>query len=169
MTRTSFEDFNCSAARALDILGDKWTMLVIRDAFYGVSTFSEFRDRLGIARNVLTDRLEHLVRHDILERKPVRPGVDRHTYRLTERGKALFPVLIALVQWGDKWLFGSAGEPVQILDREARAPVQPVGVLARDGRYLAPRDVVYAPGPGATDETLRAFEAFKRKAVGAAN
>ena len=167
MTRTSFEDFNCSAARALDVLGDKWTMLVIRDAFYGVSSFSQFQKRLGIARNVLSDRLEHLVNCDILERKPVRPGVDRYAYSLTEQGKTVFPILVALVQWGDKWKSGSAGEPVQILDRKSRAPVQPVGVLARDGRFLTPSDVFYAPGPGATEETLRIFERVERKRSGA--
>lgn len=152
-------------ARSLDILGDKWTMLIIRDAFYGVSSFSQFRDRLGIAPNVLADRLELLVRHDILQRKPVRPEVDRHTYHLTDRGNALFPILVALTQWGDKWLFGVAGEPVQILDRQSRAPVQPVAVLARDGRYLRPRDIVFAPGPSASAKTLRAFQAVSRDAA----
>lgn len=163
MTRTSFEDFNCSTARAVNILGDKWTMLIVRDAFYGVSSFSQFQKRLGVARNVLSDRLDQLVQHDVLQRKPVRPGVDRYTYRLTERGKTIFPILIALMQWGDRWTSGNSGGPVVILDREANAPIQQVGVFARDGRHLTPADVLFAPGPGATDATLLAFESFRRK------
>ncbi|HKU98065.1 MAG TPA: helix-turn-helix domain-containing protein [Vineibacter sp.] len=158
MTRTSLEAFNCSAARALDILGDKWTMLIVRDAFYGISTFTGFHQRLGMARNILADRLQTLVDHGVLEKIAVRPDVERFTYRLTERGRDLFPLIVALVQWGDKWISGAGGEPVKILDKAKRAPVQSMAVTSRDGRYLEARDVTYAPGPGADAETLALFE-----------
>src|SRR5262249_34294504 len=165
MTRTSFEGFNCSMARSLDILGDKWTMLIIRDAFYGVSSFSQFRDRLRVSPHLVRGRLELLVRPHHLPPKPVPPEVARHASPLSDRGKALFPIRVLLPQWGDKWLSGVAGEPVQILDRQSRAPVQPVAVLARDGRYLRPRDIVFAPGPSASAKTLRAFQAVSRDAA----
>lgn len=149
MTRTSFKAFNCSVARSLDIVGDKWSMLIIRDAFLGVSTFSAFQRRLNVARNILTDRLMHLVDNDVLERRQSKPGVERYEYHLTERGRALFPVITALMQWGDKWIFGSEGEPVQLLDLEKNAPVQQVAVMSRDGRYLEDGDVKFKLGPGA--------------------
>jgi len=168
MTRTSLQAFNCSAARALDILGDKWTMLILRDAFYGISTFTAFHERLGVARNILADRLQILVDHGVLDKIAVRPDVERFTYRLTERGRDLFPLIVALVQWGDKWISGAGGEPVKVLDKARQAPIQPIAVMARDGRYLEARDVTYAPGPGANAETLALFEeaAQRQKAKG---
>lgn len=158
MTRTSLDSLPCSWARAIDIVGDKWTLMILRDAFAGVSVFSDFRRNLGVAPNILSDRLDRLVTHGILDKRPVRPGVERYDYRLTARGKALFPVLTSLGQWGDKWIFGSDGEPVRVLDRKNRAPIQSVAVTARDGRYLEADDVVYAPGPGAPDVLRRALE-----------
>jgi len=149
MSRTSLKTFNCSVAQTLDIIGDKWTLLIIRDAFLGVSTFSGFQRRLKVARNVLTDRLALLVENQILERRQIKPDVGRYEYHLSERGQALFPVLIGLMQWGDKWIFGSEGEPMQLLDRKKNAPVQQVGVMSRDGHFLRDEDVKFVPGPGA--------------------
>ena len=163
MTRTSLETFNCSLARALEILGDKWSMMIVRDAFYGVSTFSSFQRRLMIARNILTDRLQALVDHGVLEKVAARPDADRLVYRLTERGRDLFPVLVALVQWGDKWVLGPGNEPVRIVDAENGAPVQAVGVTARDGRYLEKRDVRFLAGPGANEATRAQFELAKAR------
>jgi DNA-binding HxlR family transcriptional regulator len=148
MTRTSLKDYRCSIAQFAEILGDKWALLIIRDAFGGVRSFSGFAKSLGIANNVLTERLRHLVDHGILVREQVRPDVDRHEYRLTPAGRALFPITAAMMQWGDKWVFGREGEPVQMLDRATHAPVQAIAVLARDGRFLGPDDVEYARGPG---------------------
>ena len=90
MTRTSLEHFNCSLARTVDIIGDKWMLLIIRDAFYGVQSFSEFHERLGLAKTVLTARLQALVDADILDRVQTRPGVERYNYKLTPRGRDLF-------------------------------------------------------------------------------
>jgi len=149
MTRTSLKSFNCSVAQTLDILGDKWTMMIIRDAFLGVSAFTHFQKRLKIARNILADRLALLVDNEILERRPARPGTRRYEYHLTERGRALFPILTAITQWGDKWIFGSKGEPMLLLDVEKNAPVQQVGVLSRGGSFLNSKDVKFVPGPGA--------------------
>ncbi len=149
MSRTSLSHMPCSLARTADILGDKWTLLILRDTFYGVSTFSDLRRNLGVAANVLSVRLERLMDEGILDKVAVRPGVERYRYHLTDKGKALFPVLIAMTQWGDKWIFGSEGEPVQFVDREHQAPVQDMAVQARDGRCLRPQDVTFRPGPSA--------------------
>lgn len=163
MTRTSLESFNCSLARSLDILGDKWAMLIIRDAFYGVSSFSSFLQRLGIARNVLTDRLNILVEGGVLERATARPDGERLVYRLTQQGRELFPVLVALTQWGDKWILGPGNEPVRILDADSGAPVQPVCVMSRDSRYLEVDAVTFVAGPGANDATRAEFELAARR------
>lgn len=147
MTRTSVKSMNCSIAQFAEIMGDRWSLLILRDAFVGVNTFSGFAKRLGVARNVLAERLENLVDHGIFERRRTRPEVERFTYELTPKGKALFPIGTAIMQWGDKWVFGSEGEPVRVLDRETGAPVQVVEVISRDGRMLELSDVQYAPGP----------------------
>jgi len=148
MTRTSLKDYPCAIAQFAEIAGDKWSLLIIRDAFAGIDSFSDFARSIGVANNVLADRLRHLVDHGVLERTPLRPGVDRYRYRLTSAGRALFPITAAMMQWGDKWVFGSRGEPVTMLDRETHAPVQQVAVISRDGRCLGPDDVVYRRGPG---------------------
>lgn len=148
MTRTSLEDFSCSWARTSEIIADKWCVLILRDMFAGVSAFSVFKKRLGIAGNVLSDRLAHLIKHEVVEKRQKNPDVERYEYRLTKRGEELFPIFIAMGQWGDKWVFGARGEPVRTLDRKTGAPIQPVIVQSRDGRYLGPQDVKFAAGPG---------------------
>ena len=119
---------NCSWARALDILGDRWSLLVVREAFGGMSKFSEFERSTGAAKNILTSRLETLCGNGILRREPQREGSSRMRYVLTAKGLALFPIIVALGQWGDKWIFGADGEPVQVVDRNSGAPVQHIAV-----------------------------------------
>jgi DNA-binding HxlR family transcriptional regulator len=154
MTRTTLENHNCSMARAVDIIGDKWALMILRDAFYGVRTFTAFQSRLGLAKTVLSDRLQRLSQAGVLQRVRSREGVDRFEYRLTDAGRDLFPVVIALIQWGDRWVFGSGQEPLTIVDRQAKAPVRQVAVQAMDGRVLQPRDITYTIGPGATAEAF---------------
>ncbi len=158
MTRTSLKDFNCSIAQTMDIVGDKWAMLIIRDALYGFHRFSDFQKSLGVARNILADRLSQLVDTGILERRQTKPDVERYEYYLTEKGQSLLPVLIALLQWGDKWVFAAEGEPVRILDRKTKRPVQTVAVQARDGRILKAEDVMVEPGPNAPEDLREAIE-----------
>ena len=143
MTRTSFKDFNCSLARTADIVGDKWSLLIIRDAFFGVERFSDFQNRLGVARTVLSNRLHMLVENEILEKKSTNPEADRFIYKLTPRGKDLYIAIISLVQWGDKWIFGQGQEPVEIIDKEQLAPIQRLGVQARSGRFLEVEDITF--------------------------
>src|ERR1700686_2914931 len=104
MLKRDYEGQNCSVAAALEIVGERWTLLIIRDAFVGLSRFEEFRESLGLARNVLTDRLDKLVEHGIFERVRYGDRADRFDYRLTQKGLDLHVALVGLRQWGDKYL-----------------------------------------------------------------
>ncbi|MEV6765928.1 helix-turn-helix domain-containing protein [Streptomyces sp. NPDC051105] len=112
MKRTSFAKWPCSIARTVDLLGDHWTPLVVREAFYGIRRFDEFQQELGIARNTLTDRLRHLVDERILEKRLYEAEPPRYDYILTAKGRDLFAVLAAMSAWGDRWLAGERGVPV---------------------------------------------------------
>jgi DNA-binding HxlR family transcriptional regulator len=148
MRRSSFADMNCSIAQSLEILGEWWTLLIIRDAFLGVTRFEDFQQRLGIARNVLTARLETLVDAGVLERRIYDPTRGRADYELTAMGRALWPVMTTLRQWGDKYLVGRGNEPV--VTRHERCGSKAPAHLACDhcGEKLKPRDVRVLPGPG---------------------
>lgn len=158
MTRTSLQHLPCSLARTADLVGDKWILLILRDAFYGLQTFTQFQKNLSVARNILSDRLAKLVENDILIKVANKPGVARFSYKLTEQGKALYPAVMALTQWGDKWIFGNKGEPVRFLDKKNHAPILPIVIQARDGRYLQCGDVSYEPGPSASPTFFTAYE-----------
>jgi DNA-binding HxlR family transcriptional regulator len=114
MRRTSFSSMDCSIAQALEVVGDWWTLLVVRDSFQGVRRFDDFQRDLGIARNVLTERLAHLVDHGILERRRYQTQPDRFEYRLTEKGIDLYPVVVSLLAWGDRWAPNPSGPPVTL-------------------------------------------------------
>ena len=117
MRRTSFAGMNCSVAGALEIVGEWWTFLVLRDAFLGVRRFEDFQRRLGIARNVLTARLQTLVSHGILERRLYQVRPERFEYRLTDKGLELHPILVSLMQWGDKWGGVAAAPPMELVHK----------------------------------------------------
>lgn len=155
MQRKRFADVNCGIAQALDHLGDWWTLLVIRDAFFGVRRFSDFQANLGIAKNILSDRLQRLVESGILERYEAGTAGVRHEYRLTPKGEALLPVLTALREWSDDWVFGPGKEPVIVTDRRTGQRVPPMRVLDESGQALGRRDLRALPGPGATEHTRR--------------
>src|SRR3954451_4902391 len=103
MQRTSFEDMNCSVAQCLEVVGEWWSLLSVRDAFLGVRRFDDFQARLGISRNILTQRLTTLVDHGVLERALYQYNAPRSAYGLTDKGRDLWPVLTAIRQWGDLW------------------------------------------------------------------
>ena len=135
MKRSSLARFDCSIAQTLEVVGDPWTLLVVRDAFFGVQRFDEFQDSLGIPRATLAARLATLVEHGVLETHEYSPHPPRHEYRLTPKGKALGPVLVAMLQWGDRWT--AVGEPpVALFDAETGKPVEPRFVDARSGRFV---------------------------------
>jgi DNA-binding HxlR family transcriptional regulator len=155
MGRKRFAQMNCGIGRALEALGDWWTLLIVRDAFFGVRRFGDFERDLGIAKNILSARLQHLVEHEILERVDVGQEGHRYEYRLTEKGEALLPVLTALREWSDDWVFGRGHEPVIVQDRRTGRRVPKMRVTDADGRPLSRRDLRTVPGPGAAKETVR--------------
>ncbi len=153
MRRKTFARMNCSIARALELVGEWWTILILREAFLGTRRFHDFQQNLGIARNILSARLKKLVARGILDRVPAPDGGRRFEYRLTGKGRAFFPVLMALMQWGDRWVAGSERVPVRVIDRESGREIAEIGVVSDDGRALGPADVMMVPGPGARPST----------------
>ncbi|MFC4126603.1 winged helix-turn-helix transcriptional regulator [Nocardia rhizosphaerae] len=153
MRRTSFEDMNCSLAQCLEVVGEWWTLLIVRDALFGVTRFDEFRDRLGIARNVLTQRLDGLVEHEIMTREPYQDNPVRYDYLLTAKGRALWTVVTAMRQWGDDWAAPN-GAPVVAVHRGCGhvATVEPV--CSHCGEPVLGRDLRPIDGPGAGPVSL---------------
>ena len=109
MPRTDFSQMPCSIARSLEVIGERWSLLIVRNAFYGARRFDDFAQDLGIARNVLTDRLNGLVEHGVFERRKYEERPPRYEYALTEKGRDLLPIILAMVRWGNRW--ESSGEP----------------------------------------------------------
>lgn len=153
MRKVSFADMHCSIAQTLEIIGEWWTLLVLRDAFLGVHRFDDFVERLGISRNVLTNRLETLVEAGVLERHPYDEARGRYDYILTEKGRALWPVMTTLRQWGDEWILGPENAPVALEHRghEHLTTVQMTCNVCGDA--LDARSVRAVAGPGAAADS----------------
>lgn len=151
MKRISFANTQCSLAQSLDMIGEWWTLLIVREAYFGTRRFSDFQSQLGIARNVLSERLDRLVANDILHRVPVTTQSKRAHYRLTEKGRDLIAVVIALIQWGDRWIMGPDNAPIRMVDRGSGEDIDALQVRAKDGRALELQDIRLEPGPGADD------------------
>jgi DNA-binding HxlR family transcriptional regulator len=147
MKRTSFDDMNCSLARTLDVVGEWWTLLIIREALWGTMRFDDFQRRLGIARNILTTRLKALETHGVLQR------LSEGGYGLTDKGRALFPAIVALMQWGDDWLHADIGPPIMFHDSATGHPIQRIGLRTAQGQDLPPDQIAIRAGPGATAKT----------------
>jgi DNA-binding HxlR family transcriptional regulator len=142
---------NCTIQLTLDVVGEKWTLLILRDAFNGVRRFDDFRRHVGLSDPVLADRLRTLVQAGILTTRPYRePGTrTRREYRLTDKGHDLFPVLIALKQWGDRYLSDPAGPPLEVRHGSCGALVDAVVRCRADHEELTARQTATRPGPGA--------------------
>ena len=153
MPRNKIDYLNCALADSLNLIGEWWTILILRESFFGSRRFEDFQQHLGIARNILTSRLSTLCDNGILERVPVKQGAKRHEYRLTTMGRDLLTVIVALTQWGDRWLRQEQGAPVQFVERSSGEVIPEVRVRSKDGRQLKTRDLAMIPGPGATDDT----------------
>lgn len=152
MKRASFSEMNCSVGRSLEIIGEWWTLLILRDAFLGVRRFEDFARRLGIARNVLATRLDTLVDAGVLERRTYDEARDRADYVLTEKGRALWPVLTAIRQWGDEWVLGEGHEPLVLRHTVCDHETHAVMTCDHCGERLDTRTVRAEPGPGAGDD-----------------
>jgi DNA-binding HxlR family transcriptional regulator len=147
--RTSFEGDACPIARALDVIGDWWSLLIIRDALLGQRRFGEFQKSLGLAKNILTARLRMLVDEGILATAPASDGSAYQEYVLTDKGRGLFPVIVALRQWTEA--FDAHPEEVDtiLVDREKGQPVERLALYSQDGRLLSPADTTLKPRPPA--------------------
>jgi len=153
--RKSFSDMHCSVAQCLDVVGEWWSMLIVRDAFLGVSRFDEFQERLGISRNILNQRLRGLVDSGVLEKVPYSEHPPRYDYRLTQKGRDLWPVLTALRQWGDKYA-APDGPPLEIVHKACGHVAEGMLTCSSCGEPMGPRDVRAVAGPGATGPLLAA-------------
>jgi DNA-binding HxlR family transcriptional regulator len=149
MRKASFADMHCSVAQSLEIVGEWWTMLILRDAFLGVRRFDDFVQRLGISRNVLTTRLDTLVGAGVLERRAYDEARNRYDYLLTDKGRALWPVMVALRQWGDEWVLGEGNEPLLLEHRDKGHTTTARMVCDVCGDELDARSVRAVAGPGA--------------------
>lgn len=138
--RTSLESAQCPIARSLDVIGDWWSLLIVRDAMLGLRRFGEFQKSLGLAKNILAARLRTLVSHGILEMAPASDGSAYQEYVLTEKGRGLFHVLVALRQWGDAYFFEPGESPSELVDRKHGRPVRTLELRAEDGRLLVGPD-----------------------------
>lgn len=134
--RTGFGKAACPIARSMDAIGDGWSMLIIRDAMLGLRRFGEFQKNLGLAKNILTVRLKALVAHGVLKTEPASDGTAYQEYVLTEKGRALFPVMVALRQWSEDFAFGPDELSSVLVDRQSGAPVRKLELHAPDGRLL---------------------------------
>ncbi|WP_405495190.1 winged helix-turn-helix transcriptional regulator [Nocardia sp. NBC_00511] len=153
MRRTSFEDMNCSIAQCLEVVGEWWTLLIVRDALFGVTRFDDFRSRLGIARNVLTQRLEHLVDQGILEKAPYQDNPVRYDYLLTDKGRSLWQIVSAMRQWGDEWA-APDGPPIESVHKPCGHIMTVRPVCSECGEHVAVKDLRTQLGPGAHDPSL---------------
>src|ERR1700728_3286399 len=149
MYRKRFTGMNCSIARALEEVGEWWSLLIVRECTQGSTRFEEFQSELGIARNILTARLGRLLELGILERYLIEDRANTYGYRLTEKGEALYPVLVSLMQWGDEWLAPSGKPPLALVDATTGTPIKDVAVRAKSDRPLSFRDIRFVAGPGA--------------------
>jgi DNA-binding HxlR family transcriptional regulator len=162
MARTSFKDMTCSVARTLDVLGERWTPLILRDILVGVRRFDAMQRNLGISRKVLAERLSELAEHGVIERVPYQDNPPRYDYVLTEKGVDLAYVLLAMMAWGDRWASGEEGPPLVLRHESCGAIVEAVPACSGCGQALKAGEVTPLPGPGArrgpgTSELLEAL------------
>lgn len=140
--RRSMKGNSCPVARSVDVVGDRWSLLIVRDAFDGIRRFGDFQRSLDVARNILADRLRGLVDEDILAIQPASDGTSYQEYILTPKGECLFPVVVALRQWGERHLFGRGEQHSKLIDKETGKPVGSMQPRAANGRVLAPRNAL---------------------------
>ncbi len=147
--RKSLEKAECPIARSLDVFGDWWSLLIIRDAFLGIRRFGEFQKSIGLAKNILTVRLRALVDQGILTTGPASDGSAYQEYVLTAKGRGIFPVLVALRQWSEEFCFAPGACATSLVDRSKGQPVRKLELRSRDGRVLGNGDTELRPNPSA--------------------
>jgi DNA-binding HxlR family transcriptional regulator len=153
MERKSFSEMHCSVAQCLEIVGEWWSLLIIRDVFLGVTRFDEMQERLGISRNVLNQRLARLVSAGVLVKVPYSEHPPRYDYRLTDKGRDLWPVITAMRQWGDQYA-APDGPPMELIHKSCGHVSEATMVCSECGEPLRARDVRAVPGPGAVEPLI---------------
>ncbi len=148
----------CGIAAMMNIFGDRWTWLLVREAFYGATRFTEFRRNTGASRNILSDRLKVLVDHSIFEQIEIGVNGTRTAYGLTEKGKALLPVMITMSEWANTFEYGPGNEPVMHLNGETGRPLNTTRFFDADGSEIKPENLRAIPGPGASPATVRRLQ-----------
>lgn len=141
----SVKTMNCSVARTLSVVGERWTMLILREAFLGRHRFDEFQQGTGIARNILSSRLRDLVRDGILDRVRSEGDNGRIEYRLTKKGLDLYPIMVAMMRWGDVWLSDESGPPLTLIHRTCGAKTSTTMVCSQCGEQIVAREMVAVP------------------------
>jgi DNA-binding HxlR family transcriptional regulator len=154
MLGNDYKDQTCSIAAALEVIGERWSLLIVRDVLLGVRRFDALQKDLGVARNVLQTRLERLIEHGVLERRRYQEHPPRHEYFLTDKGLDLWPAIVALLQWGDRYAPAPGGPPVLLEHRGCGGAVDSHRICERCGERLGPRDVIAKAGPGARPDSL---------------
>ncbi|RZF54720.1 transcriptional regulator [Acinetobacter halotolerans] len=141
-------DQPCSVARTLSVLGDRWTMLILRNAFMGVRRFDDFQRSLGLTRHVLSERLKRLVEHGILAKVPYVERQERFEYQLTEKGLDLYPIMLSMIQWADKWMDMGLGKPIEFTHKRCGKKMIPKIVCSECDEPIQVKDVRATAGPG---------------------
>jgi DNA-binding HxlR family transcriptional regulator len=157
--RTDLRQANCGVARALQIIGDWWSLLIVRDAFKGTQRFSEFQRSLGLAKNILSSRLKKLVDEGIFTVEPDRDSASSHRYVLTPKGEQLYVILIALWQWGEEHCFGPGELDIELVEKLEGQPIARLQPLSQEGRIVGPRDFHLTPKQARTTATRRGARA----------
>jgi DNA-binding HxlR family transcriptional regulator len=152
--RKSFSDMHCSVAQCLEVVGEWWSLLIVRDAFLGVKRFDDFQERLAISRNVLNQRLSHLVEAGVLAKVPYSEHPPRHDYRLTDKGRDLWPVITTMRQWGDRYA-APDGPPLELVHEHCGQISEAQMICSTCGEPIGARDVRAVPGRGAVEPLVR--------------
>jgi DNA-binding HxlR family transcriptional regulator len=163
MKHKSNKDSVCPVARSLDVVGEWWSLLIIRDAMLGVKRFSDFERRLSMAKNILTARLKTLVEGGILRIVPASDGSAYNEYELTPKGADLLPVMVAFRQWGEKYMFPLGDEHSELHDKEAHQPLEKIVVRSQDGRPVGLDDLELSMTSAASKETARHSPASRQE------
>ncbi len=169
MTRTPLDDMNCSIARTLDVIGDAWTPLILRDIAIGITRFDAIQRDLGISRKVLSERLASLIEHGVLQRVPYQEKPVRYDYYATEKGADLGFVLLAMQTWGNRWIFDEQGPPLVMRHETCGATIEAVTACSNCGEELAVGDLTPLPGPSFDPGDGEISEALGRWAEARAN
>jgi DNA-binding HxlR family transcriptional regulator len=152
MLGNDYDNQRCSVAGTLEVVGERWSLLIVRDVLLGLRRFDEMQANLGVARNVLQTRLTRLIDHGVLERRLYQEHPPRYEYRLTDKGLDLWPTMVALMQWGNRYASPEAGPPVLLEHRDCGGAVDEHRICETCGARLSVRDVRALPGPGASSE-----------------